>query len=270
MERVAETATQIMESAAPAVDHLHSKSFHGFLAPTDYVGISFWIISIAMVASTVFFLMESTRVSHHWKTSLTIGSLVTLVAGVHYFYMREFWITIGESPIVYRYIDWTITVPLQMVEFYFIMKAAGQRPTGGAFWRLLLGTLIMLLSGYAGEEGVVSAWPGFIVGMMGWFFILNEIFNGEIGSLNTEKCSIHVQTAFNNMRFIVTVGWAIYPAGYFFGLLMPVANANALNIIYNIADVVNKIAFVACIWTCAVADTENDQETAAGGLLQSA
>ena len=46
---------------------------------------------------------ESMSVSVHWRTSLNVGALVTLVAAVHYFYMREFWITIGTSPILYRY-----------------------------------------------------------------------------------------------------------------------------------------------------------------------
>merc|ERR1719236_199063 len=91
---------------------------HGFLDPNDAVAISFWIISISMVASTVFFLMESMNVSAHWKTSLNCGALVTLVAAVHYFYMREFWVQIHSSPILYRYIDWSITVPLQMIEFW--------------------------------------------------------------------------------------------------------------------------------------------------------
>merc|ERR1712050_396577 len=69
----------------------------GFLNPNDPVAISFWIISISMVAATTFFLMESMSVSLHWRTSLNVGALVTLVAAVHYFYMREFWITIGTS-----------------------------------------------------------------------------------------------------------------------------------------------------------------------------
>ena len=47
--------------------------------------------------------MESMSVSAGWRTSLNVGALVTLVAAVHYFYMREFWITIGTSPILYRY-----------------------------------------------------------------------------------------------------------------------------------------------------------------------
>merc|ERR1711937_844613 len=71
---------------------------HGFLAPHDDVGISFWIISIAMVASTFFFLWEAMYIKANWKTSMHVGSLVTLIAAVHYFYMREYWITLGQSP----------------------------------------------------------------------------------------------------------------------------------------------------------------------------
>ena len=79
-----------------------AQDMHGFLNPNDPVAISFWIISISMVAATVFFLMESTSVGTEWKTSLNVGALVTLVAAVHYFYMREFWVQIHALLIVYR------------------------------------------------------------------------------------------------------------------------------------------------------------------------
>ena len=68
-------------------------SHGGNLDPGDAVGISFWIISISMVAATVFFLMESLRVKGKWRTSLVVGALVTLVAAVHYFYMRDVWVS---------------------------------------------------------------------------------------------------------------------------------------------------------------------------------
>ena len=45
------------------------------------------------------------------------------------------------------------------------------------------------------------------------------------------------------MRNIVTFGWAIYPLGYLMGYMMGNVDANTLNIIYNLADVLNKIAF---------------------------
>merc|ERR1712193_166611 len=142
-----------------------------FLSPHDGVAISFWIISIAMIAATVFFFAEAKTVHSHWQTSLHVGGLVTLVAGVHYMYMREYWVQVHKSPIVYRYVDWSITVPLQMIEFNLILKAAGKPVSGGMFWRLLLGTVVMLFFGYLGEIKVVPPLIGFIVGMCGWAFI---------------------------------------------------------------------------------------------------
>ena len=39
------------------------------LQPNDFVGISFWLISMALMASTVFFLWETQGVTAKWKTS---------------------------------------------------------------------------------------------------------------------------------------------------------------------------------------------------------
>jgi len=241
---------------------IQTTDLHGFLNPNDPVAISFWIISISMVASTVFFLMESTNVSYKWKTSMNVGSLVTLVAGVHYFYMREFWVMIHSSPILYRYIDWSITVPLQMIEFYLILSAVQPDISGGMFWRLLTGTVIMLFGGYAGEAGFFPAQMGFFVGMAGWFFILFEIFAGEAGSVAASGDGVnkHVQASFGTMRFIVTVGWSIYPIGYFFGYLMGSVQDSTLNLVYNLADFVNKIAFCLAIWNSAKNSTLEDNK----------
>jgi len=230
-----------------------------FLAPHDYCAISFWIISIAMIAATVFFFCEASTVHSHWKTSLHVGGLVTLVAAVHYMYMREYWVQVHKSPIVYRYVDWSITVPLQMIEFNLILKAAGRPTTAAGFWKLLIGTVVMLAFGYMGEEGALMAWPAFIAGLCGWGFILFEIFSGEAGGA-AKDCSPAVAQAFNNMRMIVTVGWAIYPLGYLFGYLLGAVDTVFLNVTYNIADFVNKIAFVLACWSCAKSDSEGKED----------
>jgi len=229
----------------------------GFLNPNDTVAISFWIISIAMVASTVFFLMESMSVSRHWKTSMNVGALVTLVAAVHYFYMREYWVQIHASPIVYRYIDWSITVPLQMIEFWLILSAVQPNLGGAMFWRLLIGTLVMLGAGYMGESGKLPAETGFIIGMCGWFYILYEIFSGEAGAIAADEKSVgeHVRSSFATMRLIVSVGWSIYPIGYFFGYMCGQVSDDSLNLWYNLADFVNKIGFCLAIWNSAKSDT---------------
>merc|ERR1712241_936982 len=209
------------------------------------------------VAATVFFLMESIHVSNHWKTSLNVGALVTLVAAVHYFYMREFWVKIHGSPILYRYIDWSITVPLQMIEFYLILSAVQRDISAMMFWRLLIGTVVMLAAGYAGEAGFVNAWLGFAVGLSGWGFILFEIFAGEAGQVAAtgDKVNEYVKQSFNTMRLIVSAGWCIYPLGYFFGYLMGGVQDSVLNLVYNLADFVNKIAFCLAIWASAKQST---------------
>ncbi len=228
------------------------------LKPDDFVGISFWMISMALVAATAFFFLETQRVVGKWKTSLTVSGLVTMVAAVHYFYMRDVWVATGSTPTVFRYIDWLITVPLLMVEFYLILSAITKVPAG-VFWRLMIGTLVMLVAGYLGEAGYVAVWPAFIVGMLGWAYILYEIFFGEAGKINANSAPPTVKSAFNTMRWIVTIGWAIYPIGYFFGYLTgqsPDHSAKALNIIYNLADVLNKIAFGVIIWTVATSESD--------------
>jgi len=242
-------AFTLLPAAANAADALTLKA-------DDYVGISFWLISMALVAATAFFFIETTRVQGKWKTSLTVSGLVTLVAAVHYFYMRDVWVATGETPTVYRYIDWLITVPLLMVEFYLILRAV-TTVSGGIFWRLMIGTVVMLAGGYAGEVGYIDPWVGFIIGMLGWAYILYEIFAGEASRVASEKASPAVQSAFSTMRWIVSIGWAIYPIGYFMGYLNGAVSDESLNVIYNIADVWNKIAFGVIIWNVAVTESES-------------
>ena len=225
------------------------------LKPDDFVGISFFVATMAMMASAVFFFIERDNVIGKWKTSVTVAGLITGIAAVHYFYMRDMWVTTGDSPTVFRYVDWLLTVPLQIVEFYLILAAIAAVPIA-LFWRLLVYSLIMLVFGYLGEANFINATLGFVIGMIGWILIIYEIFAGEASKINASSANEACQKAFNALRWIVTIGWAIYPIGYFMGYLMDSANVNALNIIYNYADLINKTAFGLVIWAAAVKDSK--------------
>ena len=226
-----------------------------FLAQDDFVGISFWIATAVMAAGALFFFVERSTVKASWQTSLTVAALVCFVAFWHYMYMRDVWVATEESPTVYRYIDWLITVPLQMIEFYLILAAVKKIP-GAIFWRLLIGSLVMLIGGYLGEAGYIPSMLGFIIGMAGWIYILYEIFSGEAGKIAAKSGSKPLATAWGAMRMIVTIGWAIYPLGYVFGYLAGGGvDPNSLNVIYNLADFINKIAFGLVIWAAAVQST---------------
>ena len=169
-------------------------------------------------------------------------------------YMRAVWVETGDTPTVYRYIDWLITVPLQLIEFYLILAAVKKVPTG-IFWRILIGSLVMLVGGYLGEAGFINPMLGFIIGMAGWIYILYEIFSGEAGKAAAKSGNKSLVTAFGALRMIVTVGWAIYPIGYAVGYFGGGVDAGSLNLIYNLADFVNKIAFGMAIYVAAVSDS---------------
>ena len=104
-----------------------------------------------MVAFTVFFLKELAAVEAHWQTSMNLGTLVTLVAAVHYFYLRELSVNIRTFLILYRYIDWSITVSLPMTEFYLILFAVMPDIEEGMDMRVFLDTVVMLAFGFLGE-----------------------------------------------------------------------------------------------------------------------
>ncbi|MDD7911490.1 MULTISPECIES: bacteriorhodopsin-like [Pseudovibrio] len=233
------------------------------LDPRDYVGVSFWIISAAMVAATFFFWVERDRAHGKWKTSLTVAAMVTGIAAIHYFYMRDVWVATGTSPTVFRYVDWLLTVPLQIIEFYLILTAIAVVSVG-LFWRLLVASLVMLIAGYLGEVNPSSAlalWGLFVIGTVAWFYIIYEVFAGEASEINASQGTVASKKAFHALRLIVTVGWSIYPLGYIYGYAAG-GDIAALNIIYNLADFVNKIAFGVVIWAAATSDDANQKARA--------
>ena len=229
-------------------------AFAADLSTSDMTGITFWLVTAAMLAATLFFFAERDVVKGKWKTSLSVAGLVTGVAFWHYLYMRGVWADTGTSPTVYRYIDWLITVPLQIIEFYLILRVC-TNVGSGLFWKLLGASLVMLIAGFLGEIGSAPAWPAFIVGMAAWLYIIYEVFSGEAGKLNASSGNAAAQSAFSTIRLIVTIGWAIYPLGYILGVGSNPDMANA-NIIYNLADFINKIAFGLAIYVAAVSDSE--------------
>ena len=226
----------------------------GDLDANDYVGVSFWLVTAAMAAATVFFFAERSSVEGKWKTSLTVAGLICGIAFWHYLYMRGVWIDTGETPTVFRYIDWLLTVPLQMVEFYLIL-AAVTAVASGLFWQLLLGSLVMLIFGFMGEAGIMAAMPAFVIGMLAWIYMIYELYMGA-GKAAVATTSASVQTAYNSMLLIIVVGWAIYPIGYVAGYLMGAVDSSTLNLIYNLADFVNKILFGLVIWKAAMDDRQ--------------
>jgi bacteriorhodopsin len=224
------------------------------LLPTDVVGGTFWLLTMAMIGATIFFLLERTKVASRWHTTMTLLGVVMLVSAVHYFFTKDMWVSTGSAPIILRYMDWVLTHPMQVVLFYFVLTAV-TRVSAALFWRLLIGSLVMVIGEFLGAAGYMSATLGFLIGLLGWLYILGELYMGEAGRVNAKSGNDATHLAFNGLRLIVTIGWAIYPLGYFIEHLGGGIDTNSLNIIYNLADFLNKIVFGFVIYRAAMNDT---------------
>ena len=68
----------------------------------------------------------------------------------------------GSFPIIDRFADWSITVPLRLVEFCVILSARQPDVVAEMFGSMLPDTVAMLPFGYVGEVGMISAWIGWL------------------------------------------------------------------------------------------------------------
>ena len=232
------------------------------LQPGDFVGFTFFIGSVSMLAATVFFLVQHGQVDKKFKDSMLVAALITGIAAVHYYYMRDQWAEGLGSPTELRYIDWILTVPLMVVEFALL--------TGVGMGSLFIASVVMLVTGYFGESGVTGVldaqWWGAISGAA-YFWMAYEVgaltriklpYQGAVGeALASAKGKIPAAGAM--LQWFVLVGWSIYPLGYLLGTadgqwyagIEPLLGGLPMDIVYNIGDAINKIGFGMAVWYAA-------------------
>jgi sensory rhodopsin len=221
---------------------------------SDPVNFTFFLGTMAMTAASAFFFLSLNQFDSKWRTSILVSGLITFIAAVHYYYMREA-ATSGGVTTEIRYIDWILTVPLMCVEFYLILKAAGA--TTKHLSTLIWASLIMLVTGYWGETefmGGSAAFWGLLSGLA-YFYIAYLIKFGPLAKL-AAAAGGSVEKAHKMLTLFVLIGWAIYPLGYMIGTdgwydFVDAINVN-MDVVYNIGDAVNKIGFGLVVYAAAV------------------
>ena len=217
----------------------------------------FFVGYIAMGAAFVFFMSERNSVAPQYRTTMTISALIVGIAAFHYYYMRGVYADYGEVSIEYRYMDWIITVPLMALKFPSLVgkdaitdaKAFGMGFTGICF----TGALIMIGFGYLGESGAIPGMAGLFLGGVGWAMIIvatgTPWSNGK--GVDNNKIAPELLWSANALRWFIVVGWIIYPIGYLFNPTAGVSDAvsaEIMAVLYNIADIINKIGFGIVAW----------------------
>jgi sensory rhodopsin len=233
----------------------------------DPVIFTFFTGYMAMLAASVFFFFERGQVEGKWKTSLLVSGLITGIAAVHYYYMRDYYAATNETPTALRYIDWTLTVPLMCLEFYLLLKPAGAKSS--FMWKLIAASVVMLVAGYIGEAftdgstGHSVLWG--VISTVGYVYILYSAWFGEAHKLAAASNSTSVQKGIRALAWFVLVGWAIYPIGYMAmpgGWLSGMLKPTDINLFYNIADAINKIGFGLVVYGIAISESKKTTASA--------
>jgi len=218
----------------------------------------FWLSTVAMGAGMIYFFLQRKTVPVQYQTAITVAGIICGVAAFHYWRMSGIYLegvaslfnedgtritgaTIKQFPTAYRYIDWLITVPLLVMEFPLLLNLgkAGRE----LFKSLLFWSLVMLITAWVAEESVTGSqqwWTWYVVSCGAWLYIVYTLFTKVSESMKSAPESI--QESLKTMRMFVLVGWVIYPIGF----LMALNGGNGESwreILYNVADVINKVFF---------------------------
>ncbi len=221
------------------------------LQTTDVVGGTFSLALLGMLASATFLLLATGWVARKWKLPVALSALVALVAAADYFEAREVWLAARQIPIIYQYCGWMITIPVQVLALYFFAATVAS-PGAALFWRLLIVAVLTVLVRYLGEAGFTHAALSFLIGIVGWLYILGECFFGRMNEIVVNSEDESLERGYFWLRLIVTIGWAIYPLCDFIASFGGGADGGSRAIAYNLADFINRIAFGLAILAVAM------------------
>jgi bacteriorhodopsin len=219
-----------------------------------YNVFSFGLVS--MLACTVYTLVSQARVLPKYRNALVMSSMVTFIAGYHYWRIFNSFSEASTGTTVdasgkpgsfneaYRYVDWLLTVPLLLVEVVAVLALAAT-VSKSLIMRLVPASAAMIALGYPGEVatepsdqilyGVLSTLP--------FIYILYVLFVELTKSLDRQPEGV-VKTV-KNLRLLLIATWGVYPIAYMFNIWGNSGPESfvAIQVGYTIADVLAKCVF---------------------------
>ena len=230
----------------------------------------------AMGASFVFFVLARQQVSERFRPALVMSSLVVGIAGYHYFRIFESWdhayaLTAGMytptgKPFndAYRYVDWLLTVPLLVAELVAVLQLP-KAVRGSLTGRLIIATVLMLVTGYVGEtaadSGTRNMWG--IISSVPFVYILYVLFVELKKAAENQAGNVRHLLLMTQLLLLAT--WGFYPITYgipvWFGPdFLGSSGTVIIQVGYSIADIAAKCGYGLMIYAIARAKMEAEGE----------
>ena len=218
-----------------------------------------------MGISSIFFFSQRTEVLPRYRVSMTLLSLVSLVAAYNYLRLYQAW---REAAVVidgivsrtgapyhdaYRYADWLTTVPLLLISFVCVLDLPRRQARSRGLSLALLGA-VMVVFGYLGQ-GVTTVemrWVWFCAGLIPFLIIQVQLYDALGGVISEQPPGARL--TIKMARLGLSLSWPIYAAVYVLPLLDlsgPVVFLG-IQVGYAAADIASKAFYGILIWLAAV------------------
>ncbi len=217
----------------------------------DLTGASYSAALMGVIATSALLFLGTGWVRRGWKLPVALCAVACLVGVFTLLEARTVWLSAGQVPIVYHYVGWIISIPVQVLALFFFARQVGD-VANALYWRLVVVSVLMILVRYAGEAGFMHATLSFLIGIIFWLYILGELFFGRMDEVIGKSMNTHVQQGYFWLRLIVTIGWAIYPLGNFISSFGGFVDEGGLSVTYNVADFLNRITFGLTVLATAI------------------
>ena len=222
---------------------------------TDLASASYSVALFGLAATAILLLIGTTWVSRSWRLPVTLCAVAALVGVGAAHEARDAWLAGNGVPVVYHYVGWSVSMPLQVMALYFLAQTAG-RLSAGLFWRLVVVSVLMVFVRYLGEAQYMHATLAFLIGLVFWLYILGELYFGRMDEAVRSSTGDYLRRGYFWLRLIVTIGWAIYPLGNFLTAFAGMVDDGSLSVAYNLADILNRMAFGIAVLATGVLVSE--------------
>ena len=226
----------------------------------DITYYSFLFSSVAAFIAVLYFFAQFPRVDRTLRILVSLNILICGIASaqhLYYFMALQPIVSSGaepmalarsfiDLPLYVRYADWLITTVLAVVMFPILI---GIERVGSRFLvNLAVADGVMISAGYIGEQSMIAAGTAtplsflcFGIGVSLWLYMLVSIYR-VLRRLPSGELIPAQRDTLGYMFFFISIGWTIYPAGYFHAVIFDQGVGLMLReFTFNLGDIVNKI-----------------------------
>jgi len=233
-----------------------------------------WIAFAGLFLPTLFFLSKTFEVPDGKRYFHIITTAITAIASLAYLTMASgagFIVRADGRQFFYaRYIDWTLTTPLMLLD---LCGLAGASNDTTLF--LVLADVLMIVAGAIGA--LLNTYPNkWFFWAFGMFFFMPILYFLTMGlNEKAERVGAAASAIFKNVALLTAISWAAYPAVWIFGEGAGLISADHECIAYTVLDITAKSVFGILIISArdgideALANDDAKEALTGGGGYQS-